>query len=184
MSLHFLHALKYVTSLCAHHVCVIGNSYNRRFSILQLKYFSSRVWSAGHSFLHPALCTFPVTDTHTHYLQIIMDWMFIHNTGRLQCLKKGRGCLPPNWYGLMSWTCGKKGHLVITGVRKWGFTLIYSVAQKLLDTVFMFLNIECEVHFATRYILLLLITPNNVHRTHLVAGCERVINDRNEKLIN
>jgi hypothetical protein len=44
---------------CAHNVCVIRDSKNRRLSILALKYFSSRVWSAGHKFLHPCIIYFP-----------------------------------------------------------------------------------------------------------------------------
>jgi hypothetical protein len=89
--------------------------------------------------------------TRAHYLQIITAWTFIHNTGCLQCLKKAEDVFLRTDTALCRECAGKKGIWSLRG-KEVRFLLTYSMAQKSVDTVFMSLNIECEVTLATRCI--------------------------------
>jgi hypothetical protein len=88
--------------------------------------------------------------TRTHYLQIITAWTFIHNTGCLRCLKKAEDVFLRTDTALCRECAGKKGIWSLEGKEvRILLIFVYSVAQKSVDTVFMF---ECEVILATRCI--------------------------------
>lgn len=118
----FLHVLKDATLLYYHHV--LSRIHKTDFISCILSYFSSRVLSAGHILCTSTLCTFHVTDTPYTLPSDHYDRNVYTQHRLFTVVKNSSRCLPRDWYGFISWMCGKEGRLAGCRLRKWGFTLI------------------------------------------------------------